>query len=105
VGNERKIPTDRGGCDPQIRVVEALVESVTDQAALVAKLRDCLDRLVVHRYDADAASQLRKLPDPSRAPRRLQRSVSRLGDRLRRHCYTLPEDVLGVLRRELRPLL
>jgi hypothetical protein len=48
VGNERKIPTDRGGCDPQIRVVEALVESVTDQAALVAKLRDCLDRLVVH---------------------------------------------------------
>jgi hypothetical protein len=52
VGYERQGPADGGGCDPEVRVVYALVKAVTDQAAFVAKLSDAFDRV---RVDGERA--------------------------------------------------
>jgi hypothetical protein len=49
VRHQRKTPADRRGSDPQVRVMGSLMQAMSDQAALVAKLRGRLDRLRVYR--------------------------------------------------------
>jgi hypothetical protein len=52
VSDERDGPTDRGGRDPEVSVVVALVERVTDHPTLIAKLGDGLDGVDVDWEDA-----------------------------------------------------
>ena len=61
VGDQGKTPTDRRRSDPEVGVVETLVERVTDQPTLVSELRDRLSRFGVHLDNANVVHQLRKL--------------------------------------------
>jgi hypothetical protein len=97
VGYEREAPADRGGGDPQVGVVMPLVQSVPSHSALVSKLRDMLDRLVVNGHNADTGGQPRKLVQPPRTPAAHERSVPRFGDALRSHSDLPPKCVLAVL--------
>ncbi len=70
--------------------------------AAVAEVGDGLDCLQIDRKDANPIGGLGKLAEPSRTPACFQRSVARLGDRLRRDREQPAEQMLGVLRGERR---
>jgi hypothetical protein len=62
VGDQRQTPADRGGSDPEISVMEPLMEGMADQPALVPKLRDRLDGLAIRIEHPDAIGHLLNLP-------------------------------------------
>jgi hypothetical protein len=58
VRDERNAPADRRSGDPEVRVMGSLMQAMSDQAALVAKLRGRLDRLRVYRKAARPSREL-----------------------------------------------
>jgi hypothetical protein len=98
VRDQRHAPADRCGSDPQIGVVYALVQRVSNESALVAELRDALDCLGVHWQDRHVGRHRRELGDPTRSPAGLQRSVASLRHRLRRNRYQQSHEMLRVPR-------
>jgi hypothetical protein len=104
VSYERDRPANRGGRDPEVSVVVALVERVTDHPTLIAKLGDGLDGVDVDREDARSPDEPCELFRASRTPCCLQRPIPRLGDGLRGEGDPLPEEVLRVLGGQRRAL-
>lgn len=103
--DQRQLPPNRGGSDPQVSKVLLLVEWMTNSAALGSQPRVGPGRLVVAREHCAPVDQSLKVVQPLVTPACDDSAVPGLCNRLLGDHDTTPEDVLSVHRDQRRSRL